>query len=397
MSADALRKLQVPRWVQLVGLPLVVIGAWQFMSAVSHAVFIFVLAALIAILLNPVVRAFTALRVPRTLAVFLVYGVFAFVIVGALVIASTVIADQVSQAASAVQDEFQLAPGQSQTPAEQKVDELQRWLNRHGLERVDVRKLGDDALNRIKTADLEKYSGRAVDIARGFAIGFFEGVFNGVLVIVVSIYMLLDAHRLSAFLRRPFPGARPEDDLIARCERALLSYVRGQLLVSLVIGASAGAGMWLLGVTGVFPDGQTYALAFAAWAAITEIIPYVGPWLGAIPPLIVALTHSPGAAIAVVIVFLIIHQIEGHIVIPKLMGGAVGVHPLVVIFSLLAAAQLYGFAGVLVAMPLVAVGREVWQFTREHVELEKWRNADIPVPVSIEPSAPEPDGPSAPA
>jgi predicted PurR-regulated permease PerM len=375
----------------------VVIGAWQFMSAVSHAVFIFVLAALIAILLNPVVRAFTALRVPRTLAVFLVYGVFAFVIVGALVIASTVIADQVSQAASAVQDEFQLAPGQSQTPAEQKVDELQRWLNRHGLERVDVRKLGDDALNRIKTADLEKYSGRAVDIARGFAIGFFEGVFNGVLVIVVSIYMLLDAHRLSAFLRRPFPGARPEDDLIARCERALLSYVRGQLLVSLVIGASAGAGMWLLGVTGVFPDGQTYALAFAAWAAITEIIPYVGPWLGAIPPLIVALTHSPGAAIAVVIVFLIIHQIEGHIVIPKLMGGAVGVHPLVVIFSLLAAAQLYGFAGVLVAMPLVAVGREVWQFTREHVELEKWRNADIPVPVSIEPSAPEPDGPSAPA
>jgi predicted PurR-regulated permease PerM len=209
--------------------------------------------------------------------------------------------------------------------------------------------------------------------------------------------MLLDAHRLSAFLRRPFPGARPEDDLIARCERALLSYVRGQLLVSLVIGASAGAGMWLLGVTGVFPDGQTYALAFAAWAAITEIIPYVGPWLGAIPPLIVALTHSPGAAIAVVIVFLIIHQIEGHIVIPKLMGGAVGVHPLVVIFSLLAAAQLYGFAGVLVAMPLVAVGREVWQFTREHVELEKWRNADIPVPVSIEPSAPEPDGPSAPA
>jgi predicted PurR-regulated permease PerM len=397
MSADALRKLQVPRWVQLVGLPLVVIGAWQFMSAVSHAVFIFVLAALIAILLNPVVRAFTALRVPRTLAVFLVYGVFAFVIGGALVIASTVIADQVSQAASAVQDEFQLAPGQSQTPAEQKVDELQRWLNRHGLERVDVRKLGDDALNRIKTADLEKYSGRAVDIARGFAIGFFEGVFNGVLVIVVSIYMLLDAHRLSAFLRRPFPGARPEDDLIARCERALLSYVRGQLLVSLVIGASAGAGMWLLGVTGVFPDGQTYALAFAAWAAITEIIPYVGPWLGAIPPLIVALTHSPGAAIAVVIVFLIIHQIEGHIVIPKLMGGAVGVHPLVVIFSLLAAAQLYGFAGVLVAMPLVAVGREVWQFTREHVELEKWRNADIPVPVSIEPPAPDPDGPSAPA
>ena len=223
----------------------------------------------------------------------------------------------------------------------------------------------------------------------------FESLFNIVLVIVISIYMLLDADRLSRFLRRLFPGGSREEDLIERCERALVSYVRGQTTVSLVIGASAGLLMWILGVLGIFENGDDYALAFGAFAAVTEVIPYVGPWLGAIPPLLVALVQSPGAAIAVALAFLIIHQIEGHIVIPKLMGGAVGVHPLVVIFSLLAAAQLYGVAGVLVALPLVAVGREVALFLRERLTLESWAGHPIPVgvPVEVEPREPRPRSP----
>src|SRR6476659_1284611 len=65
MPPDATRKVRIPRWVQLVGLPLIVVGAWQFLSAVSHALFIFLVAALIAILLNPLVRAFTKMRIPR--------------------------------------------------------------------------------------------------------------------------------------------------------------------------------------------------------------------------------------------------------------------------------------------------------------------------------------------
>ena len=81
--------------------------------------------------------------------------------------------------------------------------------------------------------------------------------------------------------------------------------------------------MWLLGVTGIFPSGGTYAVAFGVWTAATEVIPYVGPFIGAIPPITVAATQSFSAVVAVVLVYLFIHQIEGHIVIPKLMGGAV--------------------------------------------------------------------------
>ncbi|HET6847510.1 MAG TPA: AI-2E family transporter [Gaiellales bacterium] len=392
------RKVLIPRWVQLVGLPLVVIGAWQFVSAVSHAVFIFVVAALIAILLNPVVRSFAALRIPRPLAVLLVYLLFGLTFIAAGVLAGTVIATQAQSASDVVQREFSTAPGQSETPAQQKLDQFQRWLDRHHLHQIDVRNLGDKVQQKIDSLDVQSVSGKAVTIAQGILVGVVESLFNVVLVIVVSVYMLLDAPRLSAFLRRLLPHEEGERDLMTRVERALISYVRGQIMVSLVIGFSAGLFMWLLGVAGIFQNGDNYAIAFGAFAALTEVIPYVGPWLGAIPPFIVALSESPSAALAVAIAFLIIHQIEGHIVIPKLMGGAVGVHPLLVIFALLAGEQLYGLAGVFITLPLVAVGRELFAFLRERIGTEPWSRGPltVEVPVEVEGPAPKPPPPPPP-
>jgi predicted PurR-regulated permease PerM len=393
------RKVYIPRWVQLVGLPLILIGAWEFISAVSHAVFVFVVAGLIAILLNPIVRAFASLRMPRPVAVLTVYLCFALAFVGVGVLAGTVIATQVGAASDVVQTEFTRAPGQSETPAQKRLDRLQVWLDQHNLSQVNVRDLGDTVQKKINSLDIQSVSGRAVSVAQGVLLGVVESLFNVVLVIVVSVYMLLDAPRLSRFLRHLFPPGSGEDDLMTRCERALLSYVRGQTLVSLTIGTTAGVLMWLLGVTGVFQNGDDYAVAFGVFAALTEVIPYVGPWIGALPPLAVALAESPRAAIAVAIAFLFIHQIEGHIVIPKLMGGAVGVHPLLVIFALLAGQQLYGFGGVFLTLPLVAVGREVTAFLRERIRLESWQGGSLQVEVPVEvhgPSRAPPPSPGGP-
>ena len=389
MAPDSPRKVEIPRWVQLVGLPLILVGAWQLVAAVSHAVFIFVVAALIAILLNPIVRAFSVFRLPRPVAVLVVYALFAVAFVGAGVIAGTVVATQVQAATSVVQDEFTKQPGQSETPAQKRLDRLQTWLDNHHLEQIDVRDLSDKVQAKIDSLDVQSVSGRAVDIAQGILVGVVESLFNVVLVIVVSVYMLLDAPRLSRFLRRLFPPGETDDDLITRCERALIGYVRGQTMVSLVIGTTAGVLMWLLGVTGVFHNGNDYAIAFGVFVALVEVIPYVGPWIGAIPPLAVALAESPSAAIAVAVAFLFIHQVEGHIVIPKLMGGAVGVHPLLVIFALLAGAQLYGLPGVFVTLPLVAVGRELFSFFRGRIGLESWAGAPIPVEVPVEVHPPD--------
>src|SRR5207245_3916982 len=120
---------------------------------------------------------------------------------------------------------------------------------------------------------------------------------------VISIYMLLDMDRPTAKIDRRFPPAPGSTPLVQRMEQALASYVKGQLALSLIIGTSAGLGLWILGMTGLMPNGGRYALLFGAWAGITELIPYVGPWLGAAPPVLYALVHSPLSALWVALLF----------------------------------------------------------------------------------------------
>ncbi|HET9675449.1 MAG TPA: AI-2E family transporter, partial [Gaiellaceae bacterium] len=129
---------------------------------------------------------------------------------------------------------------------------------------------------------------------------------------------------------------------------------------------------------------ETYAILFGAWVAVAELIPYLGPWLGAIPAVLYALVVEPLSAVWVVLLFLAIHQIEGHIVIPKVMGSALRLHPLLVIFGLLAGGEIYGLPGVLVALPTLAAGRAIWEFFGTRVKLESWEDGDPTVPVEVE-------------
>ena len=173
-------------------------------------------------------------------------------------------------------------------------------------------------------------------------------------------------------------------------EMALASYVRGQAALSLIIGASAGIGLWVLAAVGLLPHAQQYALLFGAWVAVTEVIPYLGPWLGAIPPFIYALVVDPISAIWVALLFLGIHQIEGHVVVPNVMGNALRLHPLLVIFGLGAGFELYGLPGALVALPLLAVGRALWEFFADRISFEPWSGEDAPVEVElVEPTVAE--------
>src|SRR6266516_3896033 len=150
--------------------------------------------------------------------------------------------------------------------------------------------------------------------------------------------------------------------------------------------------MWILGTLGWVPGADKYAVVFGAWVAITELIPYLGPWLGAVPPLIYALVVHPISALWVALLFLGIHQIEGHVVVPNVMGSALRLHPLLVIFGLLAGGEIYGLPGVLVALPLLAAFRAIWEFFSGRIELERWDEAAVgeplPVPVDVEPPEP---------
>src|SRR5205814_8078824 len=109
---------------------------------------------------------------------------------------------------------------------------------------------------------------------------------SSVLVSGVTVYRRLGRPRRAKSIDRRFPPGRGAPPLLVRIEHALASYVRGQVLLSLIIGTSAGLGLWLLGTLGWAPGADKYAVLFGAWVAVTELIPYIGPWLGAIPPFI---------------------------------------------------------------------------------------------------------------
>jgi predicted PurR-regulated permease PerM len=123
------------------------------------------------------------------------------------------------------------------------------------------------------------------------------------------------------------------------------------------------------------------------------VIPYIGPWLSAVPPAIYALAVDPIGVLWVALLFVFIYQVEGHVVVPNVMASALRLHPLLVIFGLLAGGALYGIPGVLVALPTMAAGRAIWEFFRERIDLESWEEAApggvVPVEVEVEPPRPE--------
>jgi predicted PurR-regulated permease PerM len=167
----------------------------------------------------------------------------------------------------------------------------------------------------------------------------------------------------------------PDDDNPTLVQRAVSRYVGGQLLFSLIMGTTAGLLLYLFGVVGWFPPGKTYAVAFGAWFAFAELIPYIGPFLGALPPILVALVTDPVSALWVALLFLAIQQIEGHIVAPQIFSHTLRINPLLVIFALLMGGQLYGFVGAIVALPILSVLRETVVYLNRHIAFEPWERS----------------------
>jgi predicted PurR-regulated permease PerM len=303
-----------------------------------------------------------------------------------LVIAAiaTAVVGETKTAANRFNDYFtnRHAPS-GQTSADQDVDRLQHWLNTHRLKSIKIQARGHKLVRQIRQRDVGKNTKRIVSFVEGAAISIGKTLFSVVLLIVVTIYMLLDMQRFGRVIDRRFPPRRGEMSLLRSIEHALASYVKGQAALSFIIGVSAGIGLWIFGALGILPHAQQYALLFGAWVALTEVIPYLGPWLGAAPPFIYALVVHPISAVWVALLFLGIQQIEGHVVVPNVMGNALRLHPLLVIFGLAAGAELYGLAGALIALPLLAVGRAIWEFFADRISLEPWQGKPVPVEVEL--------------
>jgi predicted PurR-regulated permease PerM len=358
----------VPRWIQLVVLPLALLGVWAIARAAGPVLLLFIAAGLIALLLNPFVTLLRRAHFPRGAAVATVYLVLLLAVGGVGVLLANPVANQVS----AFRDEVpSIVDG-----ANSSLANLQDWLDRNHID-LQVSKPGRTAVDSLGDR-IAQGSGELVAFTRDALLRLAETSIALILIVVLSVYMLLYGERIGAGVRAVVPpgDGSPEDDFPSRIQGAVFGYVRGQLLFSLIMGTSAGLGLYVLGALGIFPDGKTYAFAFGAFYGFAELIPYVGPAVGAFPPVMIALfSGEPLDALWLSIMFTALQQIEGHVVAPNVFGHALRINPLLVIFALLLGGQIYGFVGAFIALPIAAIMRETVVYLRRHLTLEPWPRA----------------------
>jgi predicted PurR-regulated permease PerM len=193
------------------------------------------------------------------------------------------------------------------------------------------------------------------------AAGFLVGL---VVIPVWLFYALKDRERLPAAVDRALPeGWRPD----ARNVLSILagvggSWVRGQLILGAVIFVSTAIGLSILTFIG-FSEFGSFTLVLALIAGVMEWFPIIGPVIAAIPAVLIGLTISPAAALAAVILYTVIQQLENHLLVPKVMGDAVDLHPAVIIMSLVIGGALFGIGGAILAAPVVAIGRDLYRYT----------------------------------
>jgi len=188
----------------------------------------------------------------------------------------------------------------------------------------------------------------------------FGGFFSFILILVISFYLSVQEKGIEGFLRLVVP-IKHEDyaiDLWRRSQTKIGLWFQGQIVLGLIIGGVVFIGLWLSGVK--------YALTLGLIAAALEIIPFFGPILSAIPGVLLGLSDGLGTGIFVLIFYIVIQQLEGHVVYPLVANKVVGIPPLVVILALLVGAELYGFLGILVAVPLTTVLMEMANDLEKH-------------------------------
>lgn len=189
------------------------------------------------------------------------------------------------------------------------------------------------------------------ELSRGiFSLTFtlFDNILAVIFLLVLTYYLLLEKENLEKRIASLFVGKeeRVRSSLV-KIEDKLGGWVRGQVVLSLVIGLLSYIGLIVLNIP--------YALPLALLAGLFEVVPVIGPILSAIPAVLIALTISPVLALGVAAMFFVIQQLENHLIVPQVMQRAVGLNPLVVILAVAIGSKILGVAGALLAVPLAVV------------------------------------------
>ena len=303
----------------------------------------FVLGALIAFLIGPLVDRLAELGVPRSisigvvfLALLIVLAAVASMFVPLLVTEGTQLQAQAPSIAASAQDQLSRLEG---SPVE--------FL---GF-RVDLSGTTDEIATHANEFLFGQF-GNAVSLGLA-AVGT---VLQMLLMLLVAFLIAYDQHRISRLLRRlvPLDYQTDFDAIWAQMKRMLHAYMRGQLIIALMIGVASGIACQILGLP--------YAFALGVLAALTSLVPYLGPFVGAVPAILVALAVSPLRAIEIGVLYFLISNVILNFFSPKIVGDAVRLPPLLVIVAFIAGFSLAGILGMFIAVPVAASFRILFDY-----------------------------------
>ncbi len=222
-------------------------------------------------------------------------------------------------------------------------------------------------LDKIKTGigSLEQNVNLAVERVFLTLSGFFGGIISFFVVLVITFYMVVEEDSVKKIIWSLAPPKKQPYimQLINRMQRQVGYWMRGQLILMFLVGFFTWFGLLF-----IMPE---YALVLGLFSGMTEIIPYLGPILGLIPAVFLALTINPFLALLVVILYLVIQQVEGNILVPKIMQRAVGLNPLISIAVIMAGLKLGGIVGGLLSIPVAtaaSVAIQDWVKTKNSDE-----------------------------
>lgn len=362
-------------WVRaVVYAALIVLGLvllWQLRRYYSFALTVAVVGYIIAYILNPLVELLQRIRIGRPLAVVLVY----LLVLQLFVVGSVLIGRVVAQMGEFVR----LVPTAINTVTPWLVDALVwiQTLPASVLERLgaDVEPTEDgveavlpviEAGQQMITDFFAQAATTLRELLQRLLTEGSDVLFTGVVTIVsggvqvffivlISAYFLYDFPKFGhAFMRYVPTRLRPfTRDVFRKTDRVVGGFLRGQLLIALLMGLTFWVGLTLAQVP--------LALSISFFAAIFNLIPYLGPIIGTVPAVLLGLTVSPWSALGALLVFLAANQLEAHVYGPLILGKTTNIHPVTVIISILIGVSLLGLVGALLAIPVVALSKVLFE------------------------------------
>ncbi|HET7846828.1 MAG TPA: AI-2E family transporter [Acidimicrobiia bacterium] len=362
MPSDRLQRLALTVWTIVGALALGYV--FLFIAGQVRVIWLpIAFAAGLVFLLEPMVRIFQRMRTPRILAVFLAFAVLVALIVAVIALVLPTIRVQADELGEQLPDLYLSGIDWARAAGARLGVDVDELLSQQAIEDW----LNDPANQDTVQNLLLGFGAGAGQLIRGVT----EAIAVLVLAPVLAIYILIDLERFKVnSLGITPPRHREETAYVAgQVSTAMGSFVRGQLLVSFIVGVASSFGMWLIDLP--------FWLIIGILAGFLNLIPFLGPVVGgALAVLVALLNGDPGQAIWAVLIFVGIQQVDNHVITPLVQRARVNLSPLVIVLALIIGGSVAGLLGVLVAVPMTAAIRIiVGHLWRTRVLGETWGEA----------------------